>query len=470
MHVFPVLIVDPNATRASSISSFVDEIGYQPLTLAPSNDDPDPLNCCAVYIGPDEPASVVKSHLAMLGESHSDAPLLVSEDSPHLAALRQLGAKVHPVAPLPHLESLGAMLRLHAPRTVGSRTTDDRRFVGRSEPVRLLHSLIRRVSPFDSSVLVLGESGTGKELVARFIHECSPRRDKPFIAINCGAIPPDLLESELFGHEKGAFTGAISTRKGRFEMAEGGTLLLDEIGDMSLPMQVKLLRVLQERCFERVGGNKSIQCDVRIIAATHRNLAQSIQDGKFREDLFYRLNVFPVELPPLRKRLEDLPTLIAEFNLRLARRRLGVVRFSAGAMQSLRAYPWPGNVRELSNLVERMAILCPHGEVRSSDLPQKYRSMAMPDEVHGAALLAMMDDEIPTTDTATHPVFESERLLPEEGLDLKDHLADIEVGLIRQALDATGGVVAHAARLLRMQRTTLVEKLRKYGLQNSMAA
>ena len=461
MHVFPVLIVDSNSTRASSISSFVDEIGYQPLTLAPSNDDSDPLNCCAVYIGPDEPASVVKSHLAMLGESHSDAPLLVSEDSPHLAALRQLAANVYPVAPPPHLESLGAMLRLHAPRTVGSRTTDDRRFVGRSEPVRLLHSLIRRVSPFDSSVLVLGESGTGKELVARFIHECSPRRDKPFIAINCGAIPPDLLESELFGHEKGAFTGAISTRKGRFEMAEGGTLLLDEIGDMSLPMQVKLLRVLQERCFERVGGNKSIQCDVRIIAATHRNLAQAILDGKFREDLFYRLNVFPVELPPLRARAEDLPVLIEEFNQRLARRGLAPARLTADALNALAGYDWPGNVRELGNLIERLAILYPATPVRVAELPQQYRKHRKFDE-SASPLQGMLGG---SDDTIALDAGDDLDQLPEGGLNLRDHLADIEVGLIRQALTASDGVVAHAAKLLGMRRTTLVEKLRKYQLQ-----
>ena len=210
---------------------------------------------------------------------------------------------------------------------------------------------------------------------------------------------------------------------------------------------------------------------MRIIAATHRNLEQSIIDDRFREDLYYRLSVFPLELPSLRERLDDLPTLIGEFNHRLAQRGLGVVRLSAGAMQSLRAYAWPGNVRELSNLVERMAILFPHGEVRSSDLPRKYRSGAPMDEVHGAALLAIMDGEIPATEALTQSITESVHLLPEEGLDLKDHLADIEVGLIRQALDVTGGVVAHAAKLLRMQRTTLVEKLRKYGLQsNSLAA
>jgi sigma-54 specific flagellar transcriptional regulator A len=303
-------------------------------------------------------------------------------------------------------------------------------------------------------------------MVARAIHESSQRRDKPFIAINCGAIPAELLESELFGHEKGAFTGAISARKGRFELAEGGTLFLDEIGDMSLPMQVKLLRVLQERVFERVGGNRTQRCDVRIIAATHRNLEQAIADGRFREDLYYRLSVFPLEMPPLREHLEDLPELIAEFNQRLLRRGLGGVRFSASAMNALRGHSWPGNVRELCNLVERMAILYPSCEVRASDLPEKYRGVPAGEEVTGAALLAVMEGRapVPVAASVAHEV-SSPVVLPEGGLDLKDHLSDIEVGLIRQALDATGGVVAHAAKLLRMQRTTLVEKLRKYGLQ-----
>jgi sigma-54 specific flagellar transcriptional regulator A len=308
-------------------------------------------------------------------------------------------------------------------------------------------------------------------MVARAIHECSNRKDKPFVAINCGAIPAELLESELFGHEKGAFTGAISTRKGRFELAEGGTLFLDEIGDMSLPMQVKLLRVLQERVFERVGSNRTQRCDVRIIAATHRNLEAAIANGQFREDLFYRLSVFPLEMPSLREHLDDLSELVAEFNQRLSRRGLPGVRFSAGAMHALHGYNWPGNVRELYNLVERLSILYPHSEVRVSDLPEKYRGQQVIEEVRGAALLSLMTGQssVMSEPMAVVPT-DALVMLPEGGLDLKDHLADIEVGLIRQALDVTGGVVAHAAKLLRMQRTTLVEKLRKYGLQPSLSA
>ena len=399
-------------------------------------------------------------------------PVLLAGDSAWCA---QLNASSSPFAsrvgvvefPLRY-EQLAELLRSLYARVGGRR--GDLRFVGDSGPMSRVNALIRQVAPFDSSVLVLGESGTGKEMVARFVHECSPRRDKPFVAINCGAIPAELLESELFGHEKGAFTGAISSRKGRFELAEGGTLFLDEIGDMSLPMQVKLLRVLQERVYERVGGNKTQRCDVRIIAATHRNLEQAIARGQFREDLFYRLSVFPLELPALREHLEDLPVLINEFNQRLARRGLGCVRFASTALHALHGYAWPGNVRELCNLVERLAILYPHGEVRASDLPEKYRSQQVMEESSGPALLSMMDARRPVLADVTTTCVNDATLLPEGGIDLKDHLADIEVGLIRQALDVTGGVVAHAAKLLRMQRTTLVEKLRKYGLQGSLAA
>jgi sigma-54 specific flagellar transcriptional regulator A len=235
-------------------------------------------------------------------------------------------------------------------------------------------------------------------------------------------------------------------------------------------MQVKLLRVLQERMFERVGGNKTQRCDVRIIAATHRNLEQAIADGQFREDLFYRLSVFPLEMPALREHLDDLPVLINEFNQRLARRGLSSVRFSNGALGALHQYAWPGNVRELCNLVERLAILYPLGEIRGSDLPEKYRGRLAIEETQGSAVLAMMDGAQASAQITMAAHATDATLLPEGGIDLKDHLADIEVGLIRQALDVTGGVVAHAAKLLHMQRTTLVEKLRKYGLQNSLAA
>jgi sigma-54 dependent transcriptional regulator, flagellar regulatory protein len=322
---------------------------------------------------------------------------------------------------------------------------------GSSDAIRQLRRMIEQVANFDTTVLILGESGTGKEVVARAIYERSGRRNGPFVAVNCGAIPSELLESELFGHEKGAFTGAITSRKGRFELAEGGTLFLDEIGDMSLPMQVKLLRVLQERSFERVGGDATIHCSVRVIAATHRNLEEAIDKGTFREDLFYRLNVFPIEVPPLRERREDLAQLVTTLIAQLSAAGRGNVQLSAETLAVLKVYEWPGNVRELSNLIERLAVLHPGGMVRARDLPARYRgNIALPLEVES---MVFESESLCATDT-----------LPMLGIDLKEHMARIETNLIRAALERSDGVVAHAAQILCLRRTTLVEKLRKYGL------
>jgi sigma-54 specific flagellar transcriptional regulator A len=335
-----------------------------------------------------------------------------------------------------------------------------RSLVGNSRPVVEVRKLIEQVAASEATVLILGESGTGKEVVARNLHYHSARRDKPFVPINCGAIPGDLLESELFGHEKGAFTGAISARRGRFEMAEGGTLFLDEIGDMPMPMQVKLLRVLQEKTFERIGGNKELTADVRVVAATHQNLEELIKEGKFREDLFYRLNVFPIEMPPLRDRIEDVPLLVNELIARMEHEKRGSVRFTPAAMIALCQYRWPGNVRELSNLLERMVIMFPYGVVDVGDLPAKFRPT-------GKSTPA---EELPAINIEQHFTqsmdFQPSRL-PREGLDLKEHISSMECSLIKQALDEAGGVVAHAAKRLKMRRTTLVEKLRKYGLQRN---
>jgi sigma-54 specific flagellar transcriptional regulator A len=336
-----------------------------------------------------------------------------------------------------------------------------RSLVGTSRAVQMVRKLIQQVANSEANVLILGESGTGKEVVARNLHYYSNRRDKAFVPVNCGAIPSDLLESELFGHEKGAFTGAISARQGRFELAEHGTLFLDEIGDMSLNMQVKLLRVLQERTFERVGSNKSIEADVRIIAATHRDLEEAITDGKFREDLFYRLNVFPIEMPPLRDRVEDVPLLVNELIRRIEHEKRGSVRLTQGAILALCQYNWPGNVRELANLVERLAILYPFGVVDIGDLPEKFQTDTIAPET------ARLSEEILASAQPMQYQLEAEPRLPRGGLDLKEHLSNLEVGFIKQALDDANGVVAQAAKRLGMRRTTLVEKLRKYGLQRS---
>lgn len=335
-----------------------------------------------------------------------------------------------------------------------------RSLVGTSRRIQEVRKMMAQVADKDATVLITGESGTGKEVVARNLHHYSSRSDGPFVPVNCGAIPADLLESELFGHEKGAFTGAIAARAGRFEMAEGGTLFLDEIGDMPLNMQVKILRVLQERCYERVGSNKTRSIDVRVIAATHRNLDTMIDEGKFREDLFYRLNVFPIELPALKDRAEDLPLLINELVARLESGKRGTVRFNSAAILSFCRHEWAGNIRELANLVERMAIMYPSGVVGVQDLPLKYRHVEVDENEFAAGANA---GQVQTPAGIVN--MSSTPLLPEEGIDLREYLTHLERSLIQQALNDCAGVVARAAEKLKIRRTTLVEKMRKYELQ-----
>jgi sigma-54 specific flagellar transcriptional regulator A len=373
-----------------------------------------------------------------------------------------------------------------------------RSLVGTSKLMNDVRFLIEQVARNPASVLVLGESGTGKEVVARNIHNLSDRAKGAFVPVNCGAIPAELLESELFGHEKGAFTGAISTRKGRFELAEGGTLFLDEIGDMPQPMQVKLLRVLQERTFERVGGSKSLKADVRIIAATHQNLEDMIKTGGFREDLFYRLNVFPIETPALRDRKEDIPLLLKELLARFEQEQKRTVRFTDKAIESLMEHSWGGNVRELSNLIERMLIMYGDQIVDVAELPPKYQHIdaevytpEYPEELREREAINELfggfdyDDDEDSTDerftdkdnadknnNSVNGVNQNEHngilnasLLPNEGVNLKEYLAELEVSLISQSLVKHQYVVARAAETLGMRRTTLVEKMRKYNLQ-----
>ena len=343
--------------------------------------------------------------------------------------------------------------------------TKQQELVGVSRAVAQVRDMVAKVAPTDSSVLITGESGTGKEVVARGIHSQSKRAGGPFVAVNCGAIPGELLESELFGHEKGAFTGAIQARIGRFEQAASGTLFLDEIGDMPQGMQVKLLRVLQERTFERVGSNKTQHCDVRIIAATHQDLEAHAEEGKFRADLYYRLNVFPIEIPPLRERPDDVQVIGERFLEGFNKQRGTSTKVSKACFDALRLYQWPGNARELSNLMERLTILHPDEQVSANQLPNRWRQGSAPAD-------SSETPRVPDFSFTEEPVIEerSELVLSgltEEGIDLRSRMAEIERTLISQALDLSDGVVAQAAKLLGLQRTTLVEKMRKHGLERS---
>jgi DNA-binding NtrC family response regulator len=314
--------------------------------------------------------------------------------------------------------------------------------VGTSEPIRQVLDFVRKVADSDSTVLVQGESGTGKELVARMLHFNSLRKDRPLVPVNCGAIPENLLESELFGHEKGAFTGAVQARMGRFELANGGTIFLDEIGEMSLSLQVKLLRVLQEKSFERVGGNRTIHVDVRIVAATNQNLEDLVEEKRFRHDLFYRLNVIPIVIPPLRERRSDIPLLIEHFLARFNQtKRTAITGIDQEALRLLSEYDWPGNIRELENMIERLVVLKKQGVVTAGDLPEKIgRRSAAP---------ALPEQFI---------------RFSEDGINLSREVEQYEQHLIIEALRKANGVTTRAAQLLHLNRTTLVEKLKRKGV------
>ncbi|MCI0690667.1 sigma-54 dependent transcriptional regulator [candidate division KSB1 bacterium] len=307
--------------------------------------------------------------------------------------------------------------------------------IGQSPPMQEVFRMLQKVAPTDSSVIIYGESGTGKELVARAIHKNSNRATGPFIRVNCGALTETLLESELFGHEKGAFTGALKRKLGRFELAHRGSIFLDEIGDISPALQIKLLRVLQEKEFERVGGEETVNVDVRVIAATHRNLKEEVTAGRFREDLYYRLHIVPINLPPLRQRTDDLPVLVNHFLQRLGHelRKLNL-KIEPLALEMMKSYHWPGNVRELENVLERAAVLCEAEHITVADLPPLVKDRSA--------------------------VFQ----LPSENLDLNQTLEEVERALIERAMSRAHGVKAEAARLLGIKATTLLYKLEKLGM------
>ena len=375
--------------------------------------------------------------------------------------------------------------------------------IGVSPEIRALRELIKTLGPSDSTVLILGESGTGKELVAKALHECSSRAKGPFIPVNCGAIPRDLLESELFGHKRGSFTGAISDRKGRFQLADKGTLFLDEIGDMSMDLQVKLLRVLQERKVDPVGSLGAIPIDVRVIAATHQNIESLIDEGRFRKDLYYRLNIMPVEVQPLAERVNDIPVLIEHFAKQQAQGAKAPISISQASMELLSNYDWPGNVRELSNLIDRYTTLYAGQEVDLRSVPvsmvpagiKKLMGLDCIGVANRAQLgnietkpsarklkfvkeenfrLSSIKPKDKENSILDSPIDEVQRVIalaqggqdfPDEGVELKQRLLEIETHLIREALSKAKGNVSKTARLLSLQRTTLIEKINKYGIQ-----
>lgn len=388
--------------------------------------------------------------------------------------------------------------------------TSSQKIIGQSAAIEELRTLIEMVGPSESTVLILGDSGTGKELVARALHECSSRASGPFIPVNCGAIPRDLLESELFGHRKGSFTGAISDRKGRFELANKGTLFLDEIGDMPIDLQVKLLRVLQERQVDSVGSLLSTPIDVRVLAATHKDISGLIEKSLFREDLYYRLNVLPIEIKALRERTDDVPVLFEYFAQQHAVDGKDPITLHPTSMQLFLDYGWPGNVRELANLVDRYSSLYPgqvvdlhkvipsmvpagiralEGWAKGSGERQVVASLspfsgltakgfsvepnssdilsAISDVSEAESLAFIHDEQLNHEVEQTILLAQGGGVFPEEGLQLKQHLLDIERNLIRHALSNASGNVSKTARMLNLQRTTLIEKINKHGLADN---
>jgi len=474
-----VLVIDDNESRRHDLSVLLEFLGEATITANSKNwqdlvqSENKGEDYIAVFVGDFAQSKLSFEQLLKSIRDWNDelAIVLIGENSPSENGLEDLLRHMI-IASLPIPPTYNKLIdTLHRAQLYREAQSSSKRqplrrpvhlfrsLVGTSREIQHVREMMAQVAEKDVSVLITGESGTGKEVVARNLHYNSPRRDKPFVPVNCGAIPAELLESELFGHEKGAFTGAINSRAGRFELAEGGTLFLDEIGDMPLTMQVKILRVLQERCYERVGSNKTQSVDVRVIAATHRNLESMISDSTFREDLYYRLNVFPIELPSLKERSEDIPLLINELVTRMENEQRGSIRFNSAAILSLCQHEWSGNVRELANLVERMAIIHPYGVIGVQDLPAKYRHVDVSDESFISASTVVSHASTGYINMNDNP------LLPDQGIDLREYITNLEMSLIQQALNDCGGVVARAADKLCIRRTTLVEKMRKYELQ-----
>ena len=468
-----LLLIDENSTRIQQVENILSFLEYQVSTVSSMEFDSseyDLNGIHAIFVGQgcEKQASLIKTLL----EYKAELPIILLIDK---GALIQVPSAIQKMVAIclewPTISRIFLEQLKKLPIPTKSQLNSVKKvaktgLAGNSQEIFQVNKLIAQVANCDATVLVLGESGTGKELVAQALHRFSNRKGKPFVPVNCGAIPGELLESELFGHEKGAFTGALTARQGRFEMAEGGTLFLDEIGDMPMPMQVKLLRVLQEHTFERVGSNKSIKCNVRIIAATHRDLEHEIKEKRFREDLFYRLDVFPIKLPSLRERVEDIPLLVNDLVGRIKAEKRDAVEFTGQALALMMEHPWPGNVRELSNFIERLTITHSNSLVDCHDLPEKFQQYEISQdrvvdniealEQHVKAETQQSNDNESNAISVTK--------IPDQGIDLKAYLSDLEIDLIRQALNECKGVVAHAAKRLQMRRTTLVEKMRKYEM------
>ncbi|MDA8082059.1 MAG: sigma-54 dependent transcriptional regulator [Nitrospiraceae bacterium] len=464
-----ILVIDDDESVRDVLSMYFSEEGYTVTTAVDGQEGVDLVKAGKfdiIFLDLIMPAKGGLDVLKDLSDMHSRIPAIVmtafatvktAVDAMRLGAfdyvtkpfiLEELLILVHRALSISKLRQENVMLRKQLRHKY-----DFHRLIGDSPQMEKVYDLIEKIADTESTVLISGESGTGKEVVAKTIHYNSSRSQEAFVPLNCGAIPRELLESELFGHEKGAFTGAVNMRVGRFELASGGTIFLDEIGELHPSLQVKLLRVLQEREFERVGGMKTVKVDVRILAATNKDLEQETKAGAFREDLYYRLSVIPLHIPPLRERKEDIPLLMDHFVNNFARKKKKeALKVAPRAMACLKVYPWPGNVRELENLVERMVILDEDGIIDLDDLPERFHSL----QRGGGACSGrgkMLSDE------------SGEFTLTDEGIDLNEVIDRIERGLILQALEKSGGVKKKAAELLGLNRTTLLEKLKKKGIE-----
>lgn len=449
-----ILLLDDSSGRSSDFLQFLQNIGVKTALAGSEKDARQWLRqnqCQAVLLHVDR-LEPYRLFLDEMGELAGGAEVIVAARKGSVgdavAALKAGAADyIEPPLDSDRLEAAllkaGVLVVQENEQDAGGRGCGV--IVGNSKKMQQVFRLIKKICDADTTVLVRGESGTGKELIAQALHYEGARAAAPFVPVNCGAIPGELLESELFGHEKGAFTHAIRTRLGRFELAHGGTVFLDEISEMSPMLQVKLLRVLQEKQFERIGGTKTIRSDFRVVAATNRDLEEEVREGRFREDLYYRLNVIPIDAPPLRERTDDIPLLVEHFVQKFNRSKKKKIKSVASeAMDRLLCYGWPGNVRELENMVERMVILSAGDKITLSDVPEKLL------DIGGQGMVLCREEALAE--------------IPDQGFFLNTKVADFEKGLILQALNQTNWVKNRAAKLLNVNRTTLIEKMKRFKL------